>query len=88
MNDLSEFSMTRYRYAKRTRTLTQEQVDRYITEYDGDFDMQFVNGPMQQDQERSIHINCGLSESEDSANHVVSRICGVPVYYRIAERPI
>ena len=53
VNDLSEFSITRYRYAKRTRTLTQEQVDRYITEYDGDFDMQFVSGPMQRDQENT-----------------------------------
>lgn len=57
VNDLSEFSMTRYRYAKRTRDLNQEQVDRYISEYDGVFDMQFVNGPMQQDQENTAGDN-------------------------------
>ena len=39
--------------ARRTRTLTLEQVDRYITEYEGGVDMQFVNGPMQQDQENT-----------------------------------
>lgn len=43
------FHQYRIRYAEITKHLTQEQIDRFIREYEGNFDMRFVNGPMQSD---------------------------------------
>ena len=47
--NLDMLNMYRSDFAEVTKLLTREQIDTFIGEYDGDFDMRFMNGPMQKD---------------------------------------